>query len=525
MKEIFLIFWLVAYLRRQLIFQYWWQTKEYRLDRFLVFLKTPEGRSKTELWWFSLKLCLFIFSFFLQAIIFLYLLTLLWENFKFLYELITHQLRRPKITLRSSCFIFTSFIIGGAVIFWSWKDFKLLFLFLTDWLSFIVPLISLFWTNLILKIVLKIQSQKALAILDQSKTKIIAITGSYGKSSTKHLLFELLKENSSTIKTPASYNTPLGIVQTINKDLNPKIKYFICEMGAYKKGEINDLCRIVKPDYAIITGIAPQHLALFGNMENLIKTKYEIAQNLKKEGILFLNVSQSSINPLLALTKKNKIKVITYSFGKDNNQKADFWASLISQQKDSTTFKMVSPQKTFKFTTNITDLSLIENLIGALTVALTLNLPVESLRNIIRNLPEIPSGIKIQKISPNFTLIDDSFNSNPVGFSAAINTLSKFKGFKVVITEGIQELGDKTNPTHVELGKQMKIVDLILTPSVSLVKPLQEGSGQDKQKIILIKPSIKLEKLRKLIKIPAVILLEGRLPLMLVKTINLMCTW
>ena len=149
-----------------------------------------------------------------------------------------------------------------------------------------------------------------------------------------------------------------------------------------------------------------------------------------------------------------------------------------------------------------------------------MGVPQKHLKKVVANLPEIDSGIKIKIISPYITLLDDSYNSNPVGFETALGILAKSKGFKILVSDGIKELGKNGFAIHKNLGEKSKFADLILTTSPSLLKSFQAGLGKDKEKIHLVKPNIKFEKLKELIKTPATILLEGRLPSNLVKTIS-----
>ena len=519
MIKVILIAWLISNFRRQLLLTYWWQVKEYRFDRFWVFLKTKEGQNKTEVTWFLVKFLLLLSTFLFKPTQYFYLPILFWEAIKLFYESFSRELRKPKITLRTLSFLFTFFAFATIVIFLQWEKFNLNILLLSDVLSYLVPLLPLLLTSLFLKIILPSKRHKAISILKKYKPITIAITGSYGKSSTKHLLFELLNNFAPTVKTPASYNTTLGIIRAIH-NLNPQTKYFLCEMGAYKKGEISSLCQIAKPDFAIITGICSQHLALFGDMENLIKAKYEIAQNLKPGGTLFVNWSLPSTNPIISLAKKDKINVVTYAFKQNNSQQADFLASITKQNKNSTTLKVSTPQGPIEFITNLTNSPELENLTGALAVALSLKIPKESLKKALFTLTENELRIKIKQLSFNITIIDDSYNSNPIGFGAALNTLAKSKGFKVLITDGIQELGKAGFDIHKNLGEKSRFVDLILTTSSSFAKPFQTGLGKDKRKLVIIKQNINVKRLKNLVKTPATILIEGRLPLQLINTIN-----
>jgi UDP-N-acetylmuramoyl-tripeptide--D-alanyl-D-alanine ligase len=117
---------------------------------------------------------------------------------------------------------------------------------------------------------------------------VIGVTGSYGKTSTKYFLQKLLSFKFNTLMTPESFNSTLGVVKTLRTQLKPIHEVFICEMGAKGAGEIKEICDIVEPRYGVITSIGPQHLESFKTLENVIETKFELADALPEEGALFL---------------------------------------------------------------------------------------------------------------------------------------------------------------------------------------------------------------------------------------------
>ena len=118
---------------------------------------------------------------------------------------------------------------------------------------------------------------------------IIGVTGSYGKTSVKFYLYTLLRDSFNTLVTPESYNTPMGIVKTIRGSLKPSHEIFVCEMGARRVGEIKEICDIVHPHHGVITSVGPQHLDTFFSIDNIKKTKFELADSLPEDGMLFLN--------------------------------------------------------------------------------------------------------------------------------------------------------------------------------------------------------------------------------------------
>ena len=128
----------------------------------------------------------------------------------------------------------------------------------------------------------------------------VGITGSYGKTSMKFYLDELLNSQYNTLKTPESFNTPMGVTITIRRDLKPTHEYFICEMGARRVHEIKELCGIADPHDGIITSVGPQHLETFGSIGNVLNTKFELADHVKaKGGKIYLNGDNATTTALL----------------------------------------------------------------------------------------------------------------------------------------------------------------------------------------------------------------------------------
>ncbi len=385
--------------------------------------------------------------------------------------------------------------------------------------SYIIPLISLAWTSVFYKKALKKEKEVAGKVLSHSKTKVIGITGSYGKTSTKNLIYQIISKHYKTVETPKSYNTIFGVIRTINSSIKKNTEFFICEMGAYKKNEIKQLTQIVPPDIAIITGISPQHLALFGSIENLIKTKYEIVESLKsKRSPVFINITNSSTKPILKLTKKEHRSVFTYSL--NSKKQADYSIKIISQKKLTTKIMFTTPQKKYFYTTNLQIIHFIENLTVALSVAHYLKIPNQKIKSVLKNIDLPSEAFHFKKLSPRLILIDDSYNSNPQGFIAAIKELRKLPPrFKMVVTSGIVELGREERVVHQKIGDQLKSADLILLTTPDFAKDLKIGLDKHQHKLKTVNYKNITSILNNNLKYPASILIEGRIPASIKKII------
>lgn len=228
---------------------YFWQLKEYRLDRFKDFLTTSQRR-----------------QFFLP----------------------TRWFLRPKLTLKVFLLIYLSLYFSFILL--SFKPQAIFILIAYLCMPITVSLAVLLLkplTDLITGLIIFLAKLK-LTLMPKSLT-VIGITGSFGKTSTKEILAHLLAAKYSVCKTKETNNTAIGVALTVLKQLNSSHQYFIVEMGAYKIGEIKKICRLVKPKIAVITGITSQHLSLFGGFDNLIKAKSELLDALPPKSLALFN--------------------------------------------------------------------------------------------------------------------------------------------------------------------------------------------------------------------------------------------
>jgi UDP-N-acetylmuramoyl-tripeptide--D-alanyl-D-alanine ligase len=280
-------------------------------------------------------------------------------------------------------------------------------------------------------------------ILNHPNLITIGITGSYGKTSTKNMLFSILSSHQPTIKTPKSYNTIFGISKTINLELLDKTKYFICEMGAFVKGEIKTLCYQAPPRYAILTAIGSQHLERFKTLKNTTLAKFELIDAVNPRNAL-VNLDNPHI--------KNHLKTSfnTYSF---QDPKATFFVSKFRLAPTGAKFSLVYKSKIYQFTTPLFGTANLENLVAAISMAFILKVPLQIIKQSVSKLTPSPSRLELKKIG-NSTVIDNSYSSNQEGFEKIISDLKNLPGKKALITPGIVELGGKTKTVHQDLGKK-----------------------------------------------------------------------
>lgn len=297
---------------------------------------------------------------------------------------------------------------------------------------------------------------------------VIGVTGSYGKTSVKFYLQKLLSAKYNVLVTPENFNTTLGVVRTIREHLRATHEIFICEMGAKNIGDIKEICDLVHPTHGVITSIGPQHLESFLSIDNVIKTKFELADSVDQKGYVFLNYD----NEYIASHKTNN-NIVSYGI---QNDSCNYHPYDITVSSKGSTFKLKDSDGIEReFTTKLIGEHNVVNIAGAIAVAHTLGVPMDALVVQVRRLESVPH--RLQLIRGNHALIiDDAYNSNPSGAKAALDTLNTFEGVKIVVTPGMVELGSKQYECNKTFGTQIAgICDYAVLVGPKQTVPIQDG--------------------------------------------------
>ena len=334
--------------------------------------------------------------------------------------------------------------------------------------------------------------------------QVLGVTGSYGKTSVKYYLYTLLREHFNVLITPESYNTPMGVVKTIRESLKPTHEIFICEMGARHVGDIKELCDIVHPKHGIITSIGAQHIETFFNIENVVKTKFELADALPDDGMLFLNGDNTYImehasqydNKIFYSGSNDKQDIyMDNNTNKQNifdntskNKNCGYFAKDIKLSQVGTEFTLVAPNgESEHFQMHLVGGHNIVNVVGAIAVANSFGVSLSNLKAAVRRIQPVAHRMQMTQHG-NVTIIDDAYNSNPVGSKAAVETLAMFDGVRILVTPGMVELGKDENEYNYKLGiYAAKCCDYILLVGKKHTKPIQDGAianGFPKEKCI-----------------------------------------
>ena len=342
-------------------------------------------------------------------------------------------------------------------------------LFLVCALPEIVALLSLLVMKPIEKCISDYYVNDAKKILRNHKNMtVIGVTGSYGKTSTKFILGRILSERYNTLVTPENYNTPMGIVITVRRDLKPQTEIFVCEMGAKRKGDIKEDCKIANPDLGVITSIGPQHLDTFGNIETVVSTKFELADWVKqKNGKMYLNGDNEYIK-----AKAGEYTSVTYGTSNCDCKAAD-----IAYSPKGLTVTLNYKGEEFKVTSHLLGYHNALNIAAAVSVALDLGLTAEEIAFAVSKLKPTEHRLELKSYINGSTLIDDAYNSNPEGCLEAARVLGCFDGMKkIIVTPGLVELGDREYEANRRLGQEAaKYADVIILVGQKRSVPIAEG--------------------------------------------------
>lgn len=287
-------------------------------------------------------------------------------------------------------------------------------------------------------------------IIKQAKKKIskhqglkIAIAGSYGKTTMREILKTVISEGKKVAAPPNNFNTPLSISRFI-KNLEGDEDVLIFELGEYYPGDVRKLCKIVKPDMGVITGINEAHLYKFKTLESTVKTIFELADYLGGKPVY--------VNGESALARKASYKNhIIYT-----RENADEWeVNNPTTSLEGTSFTLLKDSQKINLKSNLLGLHQIGPIALSAVVALKLGLTQKQIKAGVSKTKPFDHRLEPKKNADGVITLDDSYNGNPAGVKAVIDFLAILKGRRFYVTPGLVEMGNKTKEVHVEIGKEL----------------------------------------------------------------------
>ena len=489
-KWIFIIEGLINFIFLDLYFMHMFQLSSYSVSKYMRWIKKNYLKIL-----FKESFILFSFLFFIDNIGFkiiscLIMFVSLIYNFPKMKQKVKFRFTNRVIRIK-----IIEFLVIALLFVFLKVDKFIVCLILLNLFSFFVSVVFNF-INLPIELIIQrfyiIDAKKKLR--EMQDLTVIGITGSFGKTSLTNFLYEILSEKYSVLMTPKNFNTTMGVVKTIREELKPTHNIFICEMGATKVGDIEEICNIVNPKIGIISSIAPQHLESFKSIENVANTKFELGEAVSKnDGMMFLNFDNELIREY-----GFKGKYISYGLDLGDGVKKDYCSKDIEMDCEGVKFKTNGE----KYSSCLLGEHNVENLTGCIAIGKYLDVDYEDIRYGISRIVGVPHRMEVIN-KEGFTIIDDTYNSNPFSSKRSLDTLNLFKGYKVVITPGLIELGEKEKEYNIELGEYIsKICDYAYIVGKKNSKEIIEGINKGKNKELIItkvnSPEEAMEKVRKL---------------------------
>lgn len=427
-----------------------WQLREYRVDRIKAYFSTREGkRNVFNLWFFRgiLPRPRFSGRIFLIILITVFLIAVDYFIAKNFAEFCQ--------TGGFFCDILRDFV--SLEFFWKILIYER-FLWLFVWLAVLVSSIPVNFSK-------KRLYAKALRIIKsrEKSIKIIGITGSYGKSSTREILTHLLMQEfgkNSVLTNPENHNTEVSIARLVlksreflrnskfelnvsgsEKSSNLKVlkKFLVIEIGAYRKGEIKTVCDFLSPEIGIITGINNQHIALFGSQENITKGKFELAESASEK--VFFNADNNFLAQIFA---DKKIQAVPIGISRDS-------AKIIKSEIDKTIFQLYGKEFILPWGGEF----FVDNSLLAIETACELGCKPENLAKNLATLPQLKKALNIEKLKNGGVILRDLYSQNPDGVLAAIKHLAKFRGKLIFVGTPLLELGKDDEKIHQEIFENL----------------------------------------------------------------------
>jgi len=339
--------------------------------------------------------------------------------------------------------------------------------------------------------------RRARARITAYKPRVVGVAGSYGKTSTKHIIAQLLAPHVVTLATPKSFNTLMGITRTINEHLEPTHRIFVTEMDAYATGEIAAMCRLVEPEIAVITSVGPQHLERFGTIERIAEALYELVAALPPGSPAVIYGGDPLSAALADRAVRDGYRVVRYGLaparadllprwdaaGTSADQAAteslDVIATAVEVDEQATHFTWCWAAEGLEYRVSIPLLGQhnILNVSAALAVVHLLGIAVADAVCQARHLEAVPHRLQLMRGAGGITIIDDSYNANPVGVHNGLDVLAQMRGrAKILVTPGLVELGSAEEAENRRFGAHAaRVCDRVILVGARQTAPIHAG--------------------------------------------------
>jgi len=347
--------------------------------------------------------------------------------------------------------------------------------------------------------------------------RVLGITGSYGKTSTKYVVADLLSSRYRVLKTPAGVNTTMGITRVIREELQDDHEVFVVEMSAYGPGEIREVCDVVHPSLGILTAVGVQHLERFGTPERIAEAKYELIAALPNGAPAVMNADDDVCLRLAERARNDGKRVILYGVSADGPDVAVRGTEITVSAQGSRFRVVTADAQTEVFHTKLLGRWNLSNVVGGIAAALEWGVPLSAMKPAVASLVPAPRRLEIREEGGVIRILDVA-NANPRGAEMALEVLAQFSGgSRILITPGMVELGPIEAEENRRFGeKAAAVCDYVVLVGHEQTRPISQGlaaRGYPADRVLVARQAHEVADLLAGIVRPGDILLyENRLP-------------
>ncbi|MGG7446341.1 UDP-N-acetylmuramoyl-tripeptide--D-alanyl-D-alanine ligase [Kosakonia oryzendophytica] len=309
-------------------------------------------------------------------------------------------------------------------------------------------------------------------VRQQVPARVVALTGSSGKTSVKEMTAAILSECGNTLYTAGNLNNDIGVPMTLLR-LTKAHQYAVIELGANHQGEIAWTVGLTRPEAALVNNLAAAHLEGFGSLAGVAKAKGEIYTGLPDNGIAIMNADNNDwLNWQSIIGDRN-----VWRFS-PNAANSDFTATNIHVTSHGTEFTLQTPGGSIDVTLPLPGRHNIANALAATALAMAVGASLDAVKKGLANLKAVPGRLFPVQLSENQLLLDDTYNANVGSMTAAAHVLAEMPGYRVMVVGDMAELGDESKACHIQVGEAAKAVGIDKVLSVgTLSQALSSASG------------------------------------------------
>lgn len=309
-------------------------------------------------------------------------------------------------------------------------------------------------------------------VRQQVPTRVVALTGSSGKTSVKEMTAAILGECGNTLYTAGNLNNDIGVPMTLLR-LTKEHQYAVIELGANHQGEIAWTVSLTRPEAALVNNLAAAHLEGFGSLAGVAKAKGEIYTGLPANGIAILNADNNDWLNWQSIIGDRKV----WRFS-PNAANSDFTATNVHITSHGTEFTLQTPTGNAEVTLPLPGRHNIANALAATALAMAVGASLDAVKQGLAKLKAVPGRLFPVRLGENQLLLDDTYNANVGSMTAAAHVLAEMPGYRVMVVGDMAELGDESEACHVQVGEAAKAVGIDKVLSVgTLSKALSDASG------------------------------------------------